>query len=208
MGKRKSFLSRFRGFSSSIEGLRNAYLRIWSGTLKIRLLMTPRWCRWGCDDCRPLHNFCESFSRFCTFHFLCKFSWNLNLSLRSIFPLFLFAFSFFVLFFYQLPKVLMVLVGSFVTHQSHHFALISTSCPHLVNSFRTSGCFPVDSRASITAKCPRNSKSLAFFFDTIHAIWNWTRNQIREKKSIKKRSIIAKYFGEKPFRHSRVLANQ
>lgn len=39
----------------------------------------------------------------------------------------------------------------------------------------------------------RSAHAIQVFLDTIHAIWNWTRNQIREKKSIKKRSIIAKY---------------
>lgn len=81
------------------------------------------------------------------------------MKLESFFEINFSAFSFliFVLFTYQLPEVLMILVGSLTIHQSHHFAFIFTSCPHLVNGFRTSGCFPVDSQASITAKCPRNS---------------------------------------------------
>lgn len=46
---------------------------------------------------------------------------------------------------------------------------------------------------SIRERSLRSAHAIQVFFDTIHAIWNWTRNQIREKKSIKKRSIIAKY---------------
>lgn len=188
---RGNFLIEISDFRHRSKGCASSYLRIWSGTLEIRLLMMPRWCLWGCDDCRPLHNLCESFS---VLHFSL---FRVNFHETWIFwDQFLF---------YSLISCLKC--WRFLWHLSQH--ITSRSFPRLVHILWTVFALLAVFRLNRNRRSLRSAHAIQVFLDAIQG-----RSEIeREIESVRRnpsRGAInyRKIFGEKPFRHSRVLANQ
>lgn len=123
--------------------------------------------------------------RFALFTYSCKFPWNLNL-LRSIFPL-----SCFI----HLSAALSADGSCDTSHNTSlrvHFHLLSTSCELFSHFWLFFGWIAIVDHCEVPTR-------FSLFRHHSWEIWNWTRNQIREKKSIKKRDQLSQNIWRKAF---------